>query len=321
MNRVAKASRLAHVDYLRAGCVLYIVGFWHLMEYAPGWAGWQNSVTSGITVVVLGLFVFVSGFLLAQRPPDRNLRGLLEFYNRRLLRIYPLYLVALLIFGLMGLAGWRSVTLSAAGLSMLIGPAPFTLWFVVMLLAYYLVAPLLLSTNGWWLVVVAAGLLAVAALVVKLSPGADPRLVLYLPAFILGIWHAKRGVPVTHLYGGLALLIVLVVASASVSIGGFGLTKFALLVALATLGAYAVFVAAELYRGWFVRCQLVEAVSCAAFVMYLAHRPFYEVMTRLFMPATAGAQLAYLALVCLPVVMVASWLIQRGYDTALARRS
>jgi peptidoglycan/LPS O-acetylase OafA/YrhL len=321
VNGGESAVRLFFVDYLRAASVLYIVGFWHLMEYAPGWAGWNNPVTSGTTVVVLGLFVFVSGYLLARRPPEPGWRGLRQFYERRLLRVYPLYLAALLIFGLMGLAGWRVVALSAAGVSLLIGPAPFTLWFVVMLLAYYLAAPLLIRADGWRFVGISASLLAVAAFAIKILPSSDPRLLLYFPAFILGVRHAKRPTPATRGAMAAALIVTAIVAAAAMNSGSTGLARFALLVALAALGAYAVFIFAEHFAARFAQSRAVGALSYAAFVMYLVHRPAYEMMSRWHVSSTAHGQLLYLCGVCLPVVIAASWLIQRGYDAALRGRA
>ncbi|MFL6696444.1 MAG: acyltransferase family protein [Vitreoscilla sp.] len=129
------------VEVLRAGCVLYIVGFWHLMDYTHGLGGYNNAVTVRLTVIVLGLFTFLSGFLLARAPMRLGRSELKRFYAKRLLRIYPLYLLALLAFWALGIAD-RGIALKAAlGISMLYGPPPATLWFVTMILVFYLIAP------------------------------------------------------------------------------------------------------------------------------------------------------------------------------------
>jgi hypothetical protein len=62
---------------------------------------------------------------------------------------------------------------------------------------------------------------------------------------------------------------------------------------------------------------MVLFISSAAYVMYLAHRPILEGATAAFFPADSLAQLAYLLLVCMPLIICFSWAIQRGYDAAL----
>lgn len=95
-----RAEKLPYIDLLRGLSALYIVGFWHLMNYTAQFRGYANELTHRTTVVVLGLFVFLSGHLLAQSRLAPGLAGLKRFLTRRLLRIYPLYLAALILLGL-----------------------------------------------------------------------------------------------------------------------------------------------------------------------------------------------------------------------------
>ena len=47
------SARNSVIDLLRAACVLYIVGFWHLMTYTEAFPGYHNGVTTRLTVAVL----------------------------------------------------------------------------------------------------------------------------------------------------------------------------------------------------------------------------------------------------------------------------
>ncbi|MEK8025099.1 acyltransferase family protein [Pseudaquabacterium rugosum] len=197
MNAPAAAPvRLPWIDGLRAVCALYIVGFWHLMDYVPGWPGYHNAVTQRLTVGVLGLFVLLSGFLLGQGAVAPGWAGLRRFWVRRLWRIHPLYLLALLAFWAIGLIGLKGVAKAALGLSMLWGPPPPTLWFVTALLVYYAVAPWLMRALDLGRV---AGLAAVALAGVVLAGlvfgggHGDRRLLLYFPAFAAGLALARGG--------------------------------------------------------------------------------------------------------------------------------
>ena len=87
--------RFVWADWLRAAYIFNIVGFWHLFNYTDAFPAYYKVVTVRLTVVVLGLFVMLSGYLLGGSRPNLSIAGTWTFYKRRLLRIYPLYVVAL----------------------------------------------------------------------------------------------------------------------------------------------------------------------------------------------------------------------------------
>lgn len=132
------------IDILRALSVLYIVGYWHLFNYIQGFPH-ANYYTEALTYTILGTFTFASGYLLAGRALGGGVAGLLAFYRRRLLRIYPLYAIALVIFVGIGLVDATIATRAALLVSMLLPPAPPTLWFITMIMSFYLIAPLLIN--------------------------------------------------------------------------------------------------------------------------------------------------------------------------------
>lgn len=87
-NSPAPRRRDQAIDLMRATCILWIVGFWHLLGYAPSIDGYKNDLTYRLTVVVLGLFVFISGHLIG-RARITNAAEVWRFYRRRMIRIYP----------------------------------------------------------------------------------------------------------------------------------------------------------------------------------------------------------------------------------------
>ena len=309
------------VEVLRAGCVLYIVGFWHLMDYTHGFGGYNNAVTVRLTVTVLGLFTFLSGFLLARAPMRLGRSELKRFYAKRLLRIYPLYLLALLAFWALGIAD-RGIALKAAlGISMLYGPPPTTLWFITMILVFYLIAPLLIALRP------APGRFALASLAVFLLVAAatrtasgDMRIAQYFPAFALGIWWAGRAqgsstrawLPAT----GAAIAACALSLAFDVD-PQYSLTAMP----LATFGALAVFLLAGRVplspESRLVR--VAGLLGYASFSMYLFHRVVYKGLHALWDPASGANGLGYLLLVCLPLVIAVAFLVQSAYDWSLRR--
>jgi peptidoglycan/LPS O-acetylase OafA/YrhL len=137
------------IDWMRSLSILYIVGFWHLLGYEHFIDHYKNAFTGRVLLVVLGLFIFLSGHLAARssgadfRPADG-----LSFYRRRLLRIYPPYLLALLWFQASGLLEHGQLVESALLLSALTGNTPRTLWYITVLMVYMALAPALLLLCG-----------------------------------------------------------------------------------------------------------------------------------------------------------------------------
>jgi len=316
-----RQERLLFVDYLRAGAILYIVGFWHLWEYAPDAPHYQNSFTHTLTFMALGLFVFISGFLLGGARVPVNFAGVMSFYGKRLLRIYPLYGLALVVFVLCGLTDWATAAKSATGVVMFFGPSPATLWFVAMLIWFYLLAPVLIisARNACVFIGMCCALYLGMAMLAVALPQADKRLFIYFPAFAAGIaagaqlWEPGRW----RIYAGIAACVF---AGLLASAGNFGLFTVPLEGAVAVTGPAFVFACCAHGAQSFAPNRTVALVSYAGFAMYLFHRPLLGWAKDLFMPQGFFPQWFYLTILCLPIVLLLSWGLQATYDkNSLAR--
>jgi peptidoglycan/LPS O-acetylase OafA/YrhL len=71
------------IDLLRGCCILYIVGFWHLMNYTDAFPGYSNLATDKITAIILGAFVFISGFFIGKKDLTLEKQDLLNFFIRK----------------------------------------------------------------------------------------------------------------------------------------------------------------------------------------------------------------------------------------------
>jgi peptidoglycan/LPS O-acetylase OafA/YrhL len=179
----------ATIDLLRASSILYIVGFWHLMNYSGAAPNYMNPVTIRLTEIALGIFVFLSGYLLGSKDLSATLGDIVSFYRRRLVRIWPLYAIAISFFIAFGLTTVEKGLLAAFGVSMVYVGPPMTLWFVSMLLLFYFVAPfLIIAERRHFDFLVLALLLYGLALWFQV----DYRLALSFPAFALGIFVSRN---------------------------------------------------------------------------------------------------------------------------------
>lgn len=312
-------ERDAAIDVLRAGCILYIVGYWHLVPYTAAFPGYANSATECIKDIALGTFVFCSGLLLAGRRIGWSLASIKAFYLRRVLRIYPLYALALLLFGMAGLAD-RDVIVNALLLSsMFQPPAPYTLWFVSMIMTFYLLTPLWLRLADAPRYFVASGVLLLmgAVFVHAHVRTLDTRIIQYLPCFLLGIIYtrmdATRRVHVTR-EGLLLALFIPAFLLYRVQYGAEPADALGRISAI-LVGTLLLFRFAGLYARRFAS-PVVLRLAYASFCVYLFHRLVFLWSIDLYFPAAGVARLAYLLAVVLPATLVVAYYTQRAYDCA-----
>jgi len=316
-------GRDAAIDFLRGACILYIVGYWHLVPYTNAFPAYANTYTECVKDIALGTFVFCSGLLLAGRRIELTRSGLAAFYLRRVLRIYPLYVIALLLFDLTGLAGKADIVNAVLLLSMFIPPAPYTLWFVTMIMTFYLFTPFLVRLADYpgYYVLGGIALLAAGVLVHGQIHSLDTRIIQYLPCFLLGVaW--KRIPGLERLLGarsGLLLALLVVTFLLYRLQHGAG--------AAAALGRIPAVLAGTLLLYQSVRplsdrlhSPLIWRLAYASFCIYLFHRLIFRFSSDLYFPDGEYQRLAYLLAVVLPVTVVVAYYVQRVYDRIGRRR-
>ena len=278
-------GRLVFLDLLRVVCVFYIVGLWHLQQYT------HRHILGGAsgaaaTVVVLSIFTLVSGYLTHRRGWPASSRA---YAVHRFVRLYPLFALAVVAFVLCGLVTGRVALLSLLLVSVLHGPAPLTIWYVVMLIDFeivYLAVGALRSSPFLWVFV--AGLAVGFALLYGVVGGVDHRFLIYCPLFVAGILLARGGHDRALTVGAAVLLPI---ALAVYGRGG-GDAEYSLLsVPLALSSGCLIFVGARAcYRG---RPRLDAALRWLAYVsfcMYLVHRPVYVALRQVYVPASIAGQ-------------------------------
>lgn len=311
------------IDLLRVLCIVYIVGYWHLIPYTSWLPGYANQYTEALKDIALGTFVFSSGLLLARRDVQLRFGDILTFYQRRIVRIYPLYLLALILFGLAGLASWPVIAKAAVLISSFAPPPPPTLWFITMIMFFYLLAPFLIwaarSALGF---VVWSAVLLLACLVYNtyLKP-MDSRLFLLFPSFALGIYAqraraAKAFIQRHHLW-----LLALLIPAFWLGLpgnNGFDISTSLLRAPLVALGAVLLVIYTERLCTQ-LHSPFILALSYASFGVYLFHRLIFIQAITLYYPTDGFQQVLYLLALAVPVTFVLAYVVQKLYDTGLAR--
>ncbi len=129
-------------DIVRVIATLWIVAGWHVIDFwnlTPE----QKQDLDFITVSSLATFMFMSGYFLSKYTfTSRD--EIKRFYRKRLIRFYPLFVLAAVAMFLLGAnPGKLQLVLTLTGLSTYLGKQPWTLWFISMLFSFYMLTPLL----------------------------------------------------------------------------------------------------------------------------------------------------------------------------------
>jgi peptidoglycan/LPS O-acetylase OafA/YrhL len=311
------SQRNIAIDFLRTSCLLYIIGYWHLLSYTHPPFQYRNHFTIGLTVVSLGTFVFISGFLLARKKIELNFQSVLGFYQQRIVRIYPLYFIALLIYPFTGLPE-TSIAKAALLISMFHPPAPFTLWFVTMIMVFYLIAPFLicLADNKLKFSILTLAIMAAFLIFHLFINSIDTRLLVYFPSFAFGIIFQQQKAIQQFLYQKKTILVATLILFFFLSLlrQETSLSRSFLLIPLSLNGALVFFTYANFYESKIGFRSIISFLSYASFSMYLFHRIIFTLAMESFFPSQEILKILYLVFFALPLVIAISWTVQKLYD-------
>lgn len=315
-------KRKTGIDILRGLSMLYIVGFWHLLEYTHAIKHYQTPVTHRITWITLGTFFFISGYLIGLKGISFTPKGLINFYLKKVWRIYPLYLVALLWFTRLGISRVNMSIKAALGISVFDGPAPPTLWFVAMIIAFYAVAPLLVYSCRnkkiyAYLLYNCIGMLAMYAYL-HFTHLLELRMLVYFSVFYLGIYAGINEHVFTYKKTIICLAVLSFMLSYFTKVHALPLKIVTVVPMITICPLLIVMVIKDIRISSYRLYGAFMMISYASYCMYLFHRPIYIIANKLYFPENQWLQVVYLVGVCLPCVIAFSYVVQKTYDSALS---
>ena len=315
-----KAERIYSLDCTRAICMLWIVALWHMESYLD--ITIKCYITDDICSGVLAAFTFISGYFLGKKTVG-NVKELLTFYKKRILRFYPLFFVSCMIYYLFlklykaaFITGKSQLILTLTGLSCIFTPEPKTIWYISMLILFYAVTPLICCKKSIiYRSSVSAGLIALLLLLkLVLIPQMSWKLLLYFPTYCIGIILSDKtklfekpsaALPVIGvLLGGGAILLQTLFAVYD--------NYFLTIIVSWGIGCLLIFIGILCSMAEIIRKPL-SVLSYAAMTAYLFHRQYFYfiyIKTDIMNPWT-------IYFVFLPLFFILCFFIQKGYDGLL----
>lgn len=305
-------TRSFAIDFLKGISILYIAGYWHLFNYTKAFPLYRNVVTGRLLMVVLGLFVLISGYLIGAKLNSNSKNGLLAFYVKRLLWIYPPFILFSLIFFALNIGSGKKLFKTATLITMAFPPAAATLWFIAMIIVFFLITPLLIkmSKNKINYFLFCVLLFGFAILLNHFFGILNVKLILFFPIFAVGVLLASYKELIDNLR--LSVISLFLIASIVVTFID-NVTEF-LWIPLIVFGPLFCFVIILRKEKMIERFTIIGHIGYASLFVYLSHRPIYVLLKRLYFPQSEISQIFYLAAVCLPLILVISWVLQKWYN-------
>ena len=294
----------------------------------------------------LSIFTFMSGYLLEYRYPILGKSiDIRKFFVRRYVRVYPLYLLSLLIYFLIFTQfidlNFCTVITNCLGLQIIFARAKclpvMTLWYIGLIFTYYIIFVLekIFVKNIKSCIIF---LFALAAIVISIKAFfgiGDKRLLLYLPIFMAGIWSNRIGV-LKRVRSSWIIIIAILLASIIIFYFRFAYHSIytsGIKPALFSLVSLETFILVNLIMICFVfwsialfnssngrnPSKIISFISYSSYATYLFHRPVWWLMTKAYNPHGKFEILAYMMGLGIPLAVLTGYYAQSLYDKYLAR--
>lgn len=184
-------GRLYILDWIRVFAIFYIIFVWHIDDYADNI--FSNKVTVALAHICLHTFVFVSSYLLSCKYMISKPQEMIAFIKKRAVRLYPLYLLALIMLLLTSQISVKEFLAGAFLMNMILNIYILTLWFVSMIFIFYLLLSVILYNYSFIRTVYISFAFCLLCYIVHKSFGLiSPKLVFFYPAFFMGIVYGKH---------------------------------------------------------------------------------------------------------------------------------
>jgi len=293
--------------------VLRVVGMGLILyEHAKPYLGWDPRVpwlTPNLGGVGLTIFFLLSGFLLKRSQLLRQAPfNPLAFLKSRLVRILPLYWLALVAFTGVFHFGqifrpsdfsplWYTLPAHAWGFQLFLAPyvpVIFTIWYMGALIPYYVSFALTARLRiGLYLAVNGLVLLGLYGLKLSLARKGivviDTKLLLHFPTFLFGAYYATvdADCALIRRYRRvlcLVFMVLMLLFAGWQGNGGLLLNPLRVVVSNFSYYFYCVFGAVAFTSLSFWLCDAIKEklgaiafLSASSYAVYLFHRPLYGV--------------------------------------------
>lgn len=316
-----KNERIIGFDLARVIAIFVIIGIYHNLGYTG-----RFHADPAVRVLVyssLGVFTFISAFLLASKYDFLEPGEVVSFYKKRVLRIWPLFVISSLMLALMGFNAWLPTIKGIVGISPFWAPHPTTMWYVAMLISLYLITPFVVRGSvrqqclKAFCIMTAIGLLQICLGTVV------PRTFNYYTVYLVGLLLGKNFFVPTLAFLRSKKAIVIIFVWIVLVVAVF-LTKndylksFSSVIGIISILSLSLLVSDNLHS-YRLFTQSVSILSYASFCAYLFHREIIWVLFMLYKPNGFMPLFFEVLIIGVPLSFFCAYYIQKNYDMLVMR--
>lgn len=316
-------ERIPYLDVARSIAVLWIVGYWHLRVYCG-----EDHIISfpgdeWITIVVLGLFMFISGILISKYTFDHFKTDCISFYKKRLTRFYLLYAISIILLYLIGynsLFGRFSLLTSLSMTSTYLPPQHRTLWFFSMIGSFYVFTPFILKKTPSSLLYSFIIIYGGSVLISFFSPrGIDSRFFWCFPMYFAGLCVGRKknilNKQISKHYWGLLFLAISIL---QITLIIKHPNKFAYLEYITMpFGILFILYISRLMSHPLI-IKVTSLIAYSSMSAYLFHREIYILLFDTYNSLHFNYPYWFSVVTFLPICFVACHFIQKLYDKSIS---
>ena len=327
-------------DVARVACMSFIVAFVHLYAYIyPNVkSAYFIPACAILTDACLGLFTFVSGYLLGKKYVfgKEDNTNVWIFYKKRILRIIPLFVLSAFVLWLIDFNDTKSTLNGLLCISPFVKPRPMTLWYIPVILICYLITPLVSRNSLKWRVCSSILLIGGLILMGIIIPSTDKRLLFNMSFYLGGVISSPYFDWRFNVHKGYIVKVMSVIAFIVLLVVGQKYANFHRLLyerVAAGIGVFAILFLCEYMsktifndigqkgaNKWVNSAKwIVCIVSYASMACYMFHRLFFWMGEGIWNPSMVWMKWIYMLFVVFPIMLVLSYYIQKYYDILIKK--
>ena len=304
-------------DVVRVVCMTYIIAYIHLYGYIypQGRMTAYFPVCIAMTHACLGLFTFVSGYLLGKKYSFGQLGNsdVWMFYKKRILRIIPLFVLSSIVLWLIGFNDTNATINGLLCISPYVDPKPRTLYYIPVILWCYLVTPLISRRKLKWRLWGCLSLFFLLLVARFVFPSIDNRFVFNVFFYFVGVVTASSFDWKLNIFNGRTIIILAFALLVVIAIRYSLLSTNSRQMAFGAIGVFVLLFICEGISRYGGR-RFFNFVSYASMACYMFHRFFYWFGELVWNPSETSMKWLYMAGVVFPLMIILSYGIQKIYD-------
>ena len=307
-NQNNQNKRILWIDAIRSICVLYIIGKVHLFGYIDFTIP-NNTILCQMAYCVLSTYTFFAGYFALKNISNK--KDILLFYKKKIIRIYPLFLISSILFVICNYNEKISVLYCALGVGMLVKNVPLTLWYVCMLIIFWLITPIILRFLSGYVRYIAMFGIEVIFILLTIMNLLDERFLYYWPFYCIGL-IAKEVSLFNKLFQNkhyiLFSILFLIAFLCTAYISETKLYYMSMICSVLFILSFSgIF---NLIFSHVNSGKIIQFISYSSFCAYLFHRPIYYLMNKII----GDFSIIETYILIIPITLLISGGIQYSYD-------